>query len=229
MSSNVVATITPDGYVSVQNGPFTKNISIKDFAAAISTLVAEEDQVLDQTSFRYPSSIHSVTKTNQGYTVNLYYPECVKTLRHTSAGRKTMYMPNVMIRVTLKEIQGRTNNFSLGDIYWYATDKDRIALGTDWPRGGSSRDHIWTLPFPNVYGDARMCTGGNRLPSVIYQDWTVLDMLYEDVLCGSPFNNDLGVRSISESMNPSQWFNFLGDHYEQEDTERFPYDKLVNY
>lgn len=229
MSNDVVATITADGFVRVQNGPFQKNISIKDYVTAISTLVAEEDQVLDQTTFRYPSSIHSVTKTNQGYTVNLYYPECVKTLRHTSAGRKTVYMPNVMIRVELREVQGKPNNFSLGNIRWYATDKERVALSTEWPTGGNTRDHIWTLPFPNVYGDARMCTGGNRLPSVIYQDWTVLDMLYNDVLCGSPFNNDLGVRSLEESMSPSQWFTFLGEHYEQEDTERFPYDKLVNY
>ena len=229
MSNEVVATITEEGYVRVQNGALQKNISIKDYVSAISSLVAEEDQVLDQTTFRYPSSIHSVTKTNQGYTVNLYYPEREADVRHTNAGRHTIYMPNVMIRVELREIQGKINEFSLGNIRWYATDKDRVALPTDWPTGANSRDHIWTLPLPNIFRDARMCTGGNQLPSVIYQDWTVLDMLYNDVLIGSPFNNDLQINCLSDSMRPDAWIRHLGAQYQDEESERFPYDLLVNY
>lgn len=230
MSDTVTATISSDGFVEVENGRFKKRISIKDYASVISGLVADEDQSLTESTFRYPSSIHSVTRTNQGYIVNLYFDEREATVRHTSAGRHTIYMPNVMIRVTLREVQGKTGEFSIGAVHWYATDRTRISLPTEWPTGGNTRDHIWTLPLPNMFGDARMCTGGNRLPSVIYYDWTVLDMLYNDVLIGSPFNNDLSICSVEDRPgSPGQWIEHLGEHYLNEETEGFPYSELVNY
>lgn len=223
------ATISSEGYAEVSNGLFNKKVSIKDFASVINSLVAQEDQVVSNSTFRYPGSIHSVTRTNNGYIANLYYDERECEVRHSSGGKKNIYMPNVMIRVELNNISGKPGEFSLGNIRWYGTDKSRTALPTDWPTGSNSRDHIWTLPFPNIFGDARMCTGGNRLPSVIYQDWTVLDMLYHDVLIGSPFNNDLSVPCISVNMSGAAWINHLHNHWKDEESERFPYDQLINY
>ena len=221
--------ITSEGYAEVSNGLFRKKISIKDFSSVINSLVAQEDQVISNATFRYPSSLHSVTRTNQGYIANLYYTEREAEVRHTSAGKKMIYMPNVMIRVDLRNVAGKPGEFSLGSIHWFGTDKTPSSLTTDWPTGGNTRDHIWTLPLPNMFDDARMCTGGNRLPSVIYQDWTVLDMLYYDVLLNSPFNNDLSVRSLASSYSPTQWLNVLHDHWANEESERFPYDLLTNY
>lgn len=230
MSNNVLqVTVSPEGWVGVSSGDITKKISIKDFSSVINSLVAQEDQTIANASIRYPSSVHSVTRTNTGHIVNLYYPECETEVRHTSAGAKMIYMPNVMIRVELRDIAGKPGSYSLGSLYWYATDKSRVALPVDWPTGGSTRDHIWTLPFPNIYGDSRMCTGGNRLPSVIYQDWTVLDMLYYDVLVGSPFNNDLNIPSLSNPVRPGAWIESLNAQWANEDTERFPYELLRNY
>ena len=225
----IVATLSSEGYAEVSNGLFNKKVSLKDFASVINSLIAQEDQVIENSTVRYPSSIHSVTRTNTGHIANLYFPEAEAEVRHTSGGKKTIYMPNVMIRVELREIQGKVGEFSLGSINWYATDKSKTALSTEWPTGGSSRDHIWTLPFPNIFGSASMCTGGNRLPSVIYSDWTILDMLYYDVLIGSPFNNDLSVPSLSDSVGPRSWIDNLHDHWKDEESERFPYDLLVNY
>lgn len=228
-SSSLSAVISSDGYVEVSMGLFRKKISIKDYASVINSLVSQEDQVLTNSTFRYPTSVHSVTRTNSGHVVNLYYEERELELRHASGGKKMVYMPNVMIRVELREVQGKPGEFSIGAVRWFGTDKSRIALPTDWPTGNNTRDHIWTLPLPNIFGDARMCTGGNRLPSVIYQDWTVLDMLYYDVLVSSPFNNDLSVPSIQTSHSGSSWINTLHDHWKDEETERFPYHLLVNY
>lgn len=230
MSNDFIdARISPEGFVEVSNGPLKKRISIKDYASVINSLVAEEDQNIAESTIRYPASIHSVSRTNQGYIVNLYYDEREAEVRHTAAGRHTIYMPNVMIRVELRDVQGKPGEFSLGSIRWFATDKTRIALPTDWPTSSNSRDHIWTLPLPNIFSDARMCTGGNRLPSVIYYDWTVLDMLYNDVLIGSPFNNDLSINCLEDSMRPDAWIRHLAEHYNDEETERFPYELLVNY
>ena len=231
MSSDLLnVSINPDGYVEVSNGLFNKKISIKDFASVVNTLVSQEDQVLSESTFRYPESVHSVTRTNQGYILNLYYKEREADVSHVSlTGPKTIYMPNVMIRVELNNVQGKPNNFSLGNIWWFATDKDRISLPLDWPTGGNTRDHIWTLPLPNMYDSAQMCTGGNQMPSVIYQDWTVLDMLYYDVLIKSSFNNDLDIRSVSSDPEPGTWIQELHDHWVDEESARFPYDRLVNY
>lgn len=229
MSDSVTATVHSDGFVEVANGKFKKKISIKDYVSVLKILVAEEDQDLEGATFRYPSSIHSVTKTASGYIVNLYYDEREAEVRHTSAGKHTIYMPNVMIRVQLNEVQGKTGEFSLGSITWFATDRTRISLPTEWPSGSNSRDHIWTLPLPNIFSDAHMCTGGNRLPSVIYYDWSVLDMLYHDVLIGSPFNNDLSINCTSEHYHPGDWIRYLSDHYKDEESAGFPYSELVNY
>ena len=227
--NTLTATISGDGYAEVSNGILNKKVSLKDFASVINSLISQEDQVITNSTTRYPSSVHSVIRTNQGYVVNLYFPEQEATVTHSGHTPQTIYMPNVMIRVELREIQGKQGEYSLGNINWYATDKNRTALTTDWPTSGNTRDHIWTLPFPNIFGNASMCTGGNRLPSVIYSDWTILDMLYYDVLIGSPFNNDLSVPSIKTSTIARSWINILHNHWKDEDTERFPYDLLTNY
>lgn len=225
--------INPEGFVKVSNGLFNKNISIKDFSSVVSSMLSELNEDPSGVSFRYPSSIHSVTKVSGGYFVNLYYEGKEADIIHNSLrGPKTIYLPNVMIRVELRDIKGKPGSFSLGDIYWYATDKSRIALPTEWPKGGCSQNHIWTLPLPNIYSNAKMCTGGNRLPSVVYQDWTVLDMLYNDVLIKSAFNNDLNINGLartSGTTTPSEWVQELHAHWKNKDTSEFPYDKLINY
>lgn len=229
MSDKLEVQINSEGYVEIKSGKFTKKISIGDFASVINTLVAQEDQVIVDSTFRYPESVHSVTRTTTGYIVNLYYSEREADLQVAGSSPKRVYMPNVMVRLELREVAGNPGAFSIGSIRWFCTDKSRASLGTSWPTGGSSLDHIWTLPMPNIYHHASMCTGGNRLPSVIYADWTVLDMLYNDVLIGSPFNNDLGVQSTQLRHTASSWINTLHEHWKDEESERFPYELLTNY
>lgn len=227
--SSITAEVSSEGYARISNGKIRKTITLKDYVRVLNSLLGEESASFERSTIRYPSSVHSVSTTARGYTVNLYYPETEKELNHTRAGKGMSYVPNIMIKVDLIRNDGKTDEYSLGAIRWYCTDKSRVSLGTEWPTGGSSTGHIWTLPFPNVYGDARMCTGGNRLPSVIYNDWTVLDMLYNDVLCGSQFNNDLGLNSVSDYNEGTDWFRYLFDYYKRDDTTRFPYEMLHNY
>lgn len=227
--SSIVSTVHAEGYVTVENGGVRKNISLKDYSKVIQSLLSEADQDLESCTWKLPPSIHSFSKTAQGYVINLYYEEREAEMAHTRAGKGMMYIPNVMIRVGLQEVSGKPGEHRFNGINWYATDKSRNSLPTEWPAGGHSSDHIWTLPFPNMWGDARMCTGGNRLPSVIYMDWTVLDMLYNSVFLGSPFNNDLNVPSLAASRAPDVWFRHLLEHYQDEETARFPYELLRNY
>ena len=227
--SNLTATLSTDGYVTVEIGGIRKNISIKDYITVLKSLTVSGNSGVDSSgvSTRYPVSVHSVTDTSFGKVVNLYYPECQRTLTHVGVGSKDIYLPNIMIRVELREISGKTNEFAFGNIRWYATDKSRSMLGTEWPEGYSDSSHIWTLPLPNVFNDSRMCLGQNRLPSVIYLDWTVLDMLYTDVLIGSPFNNDLSIPTAASTSDSEDWFKKLAKHTETSDS--FPYHLLRNY
>lgn len=222
------ATIHSAGYVSVETGSISRNISIKDYLNLVNKAVSEGDHDVESISFKYPQSIHSVTNTASGYIVNLYYEETEAKMTHASAGSFDMYIPNVMVSVHLLKTSD-SRGFSIRHVYWFATDKSRQELGTQWPAGHSSLDHIWTLPFPNMYSDSHMCMGRNQVPSVIYYDWTVLDMLYRDVFLGSAFNNDLSVPSNTISSVGNVWMRHLGEHYKDEETSRFPYEQLVNY
>lgn len=229
-SGEFTATVHSEGYVSISNGDFRKKITLGDYSRVIGTLVDETDQDLTGTTIRYPSSIHSSSKTNTGYVVNLYFPGKPATLRHSNGRSYSIMLPNVMIRVTLNEIKSKRGEFSLGDIKWFATDKPAISLDTAWPSGPNSSDHIWTLPLPNIYSNGSMCTGGNRLPSVIYLDWTILDTLYHDLLLGSPFNNDLSIHNTpSAYRRGSEWLAKLQEVYQDEEHGNFPYELLTNY
>lgn len=230
MSNSINAKINNNGSVTVSNGITAKNISLKDYLGELRNLLDDQDeQDLTGKTFKFPSSIHSMSSNSSGYIINLYYPAREADLTHTTAGTRTVYMPNVMIKVNLRKVSGSEDSYSLGDIFWYATDRERVSLPSEWPSGECTQNHIWTLPLPNIFSGATMCTGHNVLPSVVYNDWTVLDMLYYDVLLGSPFNNDLSLRSVSGGHSPGGWITYLGDWHDREDTDSFPYHELINY
>lgn len=227
--SNIEAVINQQGYVTVKQGDMQKNISFKDFL----NVLAQMDESIQSDStvnfIKYPTSVHSVAKTQRGYLMTMYFPETEADLVAYDT-TYTTYIPNVIIQVELMRIQGQDGSFAIGTLRWYATDKTRGELRHDWQP--SSTNHIWTLPFPNMYSNASMCIGGNVLPSVIYSDWTVLDMLYTDVFLGSAFNNDLSIHSLNSSysgIDPDDWLSSLENYYNEEDTTRFPYERLRDY
>ena len=218
--SEFTATLSLDGYAEIKDGPFIRRISIQDYLSVITILAGEKESVSEGLAFRYPSSIHSVKENLDGYTLVMYYSERVVELSHIS-GRFTVPMPNVLIKVPLIEVNGQKGVYAIGQVKWFATDLSPSEVPLSLPDTGSTRDHIWTLPMPNMYSSAEMCYGDNRLPSVIYTDWSTLTMMYEDVFLGSPFNNDLTIPNLDYSG--IEWLRHL------DGLEEFPYNELPNY
>lgn len=227
MSNSFTSTIHEEGYVTISQGGVNKNISIQDYMKGLANICSNlENQDSSPESFRLPDSIHSFSRTSAGYTINLYYPSAPADILYDGiSGRTRIMLPNIMIRIKLQNILDKPGSYCFGNIKWFATDKLPSQLPVEWPDGPRERDHIWALPLPNIYNDGNMCTGGNVLPSVIYSDWTILHMLYTDVLIKSQFNSDLGIPNINTSAR--SWITKLGEEYVK-NPESFPYGLLTN-
>lgn len=226
MSNHVQSTIHADGYVTIKMGDVSKNISVEDYIKCLASLNKNLGGAAGSSeSYRLPKGIHSFSKVSDGYVVNLYYPSVPAVIDLENYGKRTIRMPNVMIRVPLQNIVSSPGSFCLGKIKWYATPKSSTELPIEWPEGPTYDQLIHALPMPNMYSSGQMCTGKNVLPSVIYSDWSVLDMLYHDVLLGSKFNSDLNVPGVNGITSPSTWIKKLESIY-KEDPEAFPYELL---
>jgi hypothetical protein len=72
-----------------------------------------------------------------------------------------------------------------------------------------------------------MCYGGNSMPSH-FQDNNLQGLnWYYQFLFESPFNNDLGLRSLKEEVVAQDWFKTL--ETAAKNNEPFPYEKLRGY
>lgn len=230
MSSHIDARIHAEGYVSISNeAGANKNISIPDFLRKINQLEQENGNQAQEVgeAYTYPSSIHSVQRTTDGFIVSLYFNEREANIRHSYGESYLITVPNVMIRLELRKVNGE-ERYSIVDARFYATDKNRISLPTVFPSEPRSQEHIWALPFPNMYSGGNMCYGGNSMPSVIYRDWTVLDSVYQTLIIDASCNNDLNVPSVNDGPSDGDdWLQVLADHHERGDG--FPYTRLYNY
>jgi len=216
--SSIEATIHSDGYVTVNTNQGRKNISIADYLTGLREFqsrylgeVEESDTITD--SFVMPNGIHRADRTNFGHRVTLYYPEATHTVSHDNGDNYTIPFPNVVIEV---DLHTNDSGFRFGRIKWYATTRGRLSL----PAHMETDHDIWYLPMPNMFDSGEMCLGSNSLPGVVYNDWSILDMLYNDILVRSKFNNDLSVRETRRDYSGSGWLTELDGH------DSFPYDLL---
>lgn len=208
MSEGLTIQIHPDGYARVVAGAVTKNVSLSD-AAQLLRLAAENDrEEATAQNIVMPSGVHGVKWHSDGSAdVVLYYPTRKVTVRHTNGRNYNVPLPNVILHIKLrKQADGQ---WMIRDSRWKQTPEGRLSIDMD------RLDSYQALAMPNMYSDGRMCYGSNSLPGVIYRDWTILDMLYNDILCNSNFNNDLTVPGAE--CSGSSWLNNL------DGMDEFPY------
>jgi hypothetical protein len=137
----------------------------------------------------------------------------------------TVKTPNIIISHKLEKHNNKQWR-TVGSRF-FCTDKRSGALskGLIWDQNPTNR--VYLSPFPNTYAEGHMCYGGNSMPSH-FQDNNLQGLnWYYQFLFESPFNNDLGLRSLKEEVVAQDWFKTL--ETAAKNNEPFPYEKLRGY
>ena len=237
---NPINVVVGADYVLVPNGlGGTKKIALQEF---IQELNAASEAVGNSNNnnsnersehYVYPASMVALEEGKTTKRLVLYFEERRSNLQHTQSenlfipaggtdkvrGYEDCVIPNTVVVVTLRfqPTKDHRIRWTLSDVRWLATPLSRAEVAAfSNPRVG---DSFSPLPFNNQYENGNMCTGGNTLQSVYYTDFSVAESLYYVTLLGSPFNNDLGLRGVTDSASskPHGWYNYL------QYCDKFPY------
>jgi len=200
----------------------TKSVSLNDFHAALSRLINVEEQGI---TILPPTNCYSITRTTNKLFVGCYYPGRIRNVKFV-ANRDTGKMVDMAIpfpNIIISHVLDRRN----GKYYWeksnyYATAKNPSQVPLEPIKEANPEQHIWALPLSNIYGDGRMCYGGNSLTREFTDNLRGLDWHFA-LLYNSPYNSDLSIPSLGRNhgMTPLSWFTMLSK------LKTFPYEKLT--
>ncbi len=220
-----------DTHVRVPNGLGSwKNVSLKDFQQEIARVAAGEEQTATpKLHFRLPNETVSISHNLHEMDLLMYFPEAKREVRY-STSKFTIPFPATLILVKLKS-NGK-GGWMVESVRWLCTSylEDEVPdLGRlDFtPRQYNNR--LWTLPFPNQYGDGNMCVGRNAYRSLYTNDLRGLNELFHHILIASPFNDDLwhvGSRGLTipgRGDGAKAWFTFLSRQ------ETFPWANMPGF
>lgn len=225
MSAGIPITIF-DTYVRVPNGNGSfKNIAIDDFIEEVKRMKTQGARETPGTAFRFPNEVLSAEVSSNTCNMLLYFPEAMRTVKYQprDTRRSVEYeipFPATIIRIMMKTDANR--RWIVENVRWYATDMTMDEIPNIKGLDMTPSNRIYPLPFPNQYGDGRMCTGANSYRSLYEHDLRGLNELYHGVLVASPFNDDLGVK-INVSLGPRAWFERLSK------LKEFPYKYCNGY
>lgn len=229
---NPINIVVGADYVLVPNGlGGTKKIALQEF---IQELTAASEAAGNSNSnntnersehYTYPASMVALEEGKTIKRIVMYFGERRSDILHTQSenmfipagstdkvrGYEDCVIPNIVVVVTLKLQPTKEHRirWTLSDVRWLATPLSRMEVAAiSNIRVG---DNFSPLPFNNQYENGNMCTGGNTLQSVYYTDFSIAESMYYVTLLGSPFNNDLGLRGVTDSAssNAQGWYNYL--------------------
>lgn len=228
MSGGIQVTIF-NSHVRVPNGIGSyKNITLQDFHQEIGRVVAGSDQVeTPKVALRLPNECVAVRFNQHEVELLMYFEEAKRPIRYREDKPREIPFPATVIRVFLKS-NGK-GGWTVEQVKWLCTDyKEDEVPGLDgkWSdfRPAAMVNHLWTLPFPNQYGDGAMCVGRNSYRSLYStNDLRGLNELYYHILIASPFNDDLWPRGgvLKNPKNVRPWLTELSK------LETFPWHTMV--
>lgn len=227
MSAGTPVTIF-NTHVRVPNGMGSyKNVSLRDFHAEIGRVLAgEAAQETPKIPLRLPNECVAIRYNQHEVELLMYFAEAKRPIRYREDKAKTIPFPATVVHVYLKS-NGK-GGWTVERAKWLCTDytEDEVPGLDKWSdfRPGQMGNHLWTLPFPNQYGDGNMCVGRNSYRSLYAtSDLRGLNELYHHILIGSPFNDDLWPRSgaLKNPPNVRAWLTTLSKE------EKFPWHLMV--
>ena len=223
ISTNDVTVLDAD-----KNFAPIKSISIEDFVSIIKNITTVEKAKAEKeviSGVLPPSNTIFFSQTKDQMCINVYHPGGVRPFRYTdSKSIKEIVVPNIIISFTLKKDK---NDWIMASTYYFCTDLNVGKLPKTFINAIDHSKGIYLMPFTNMYDNGRMCFGDNHMPArYLENNLRGLDYYYK-FLWETPFNNDLGLRAIGNSMGVSDWYNSLGQL--AKDKGEFPYEKLSGY
>lgn len=208
-------------HVTTLSGGVVKSISISDFRNIIVDLVGEASESIPPLGL--PFGCFMIRRSGDMLQLSCYYGETEAEItfdnREVKKQKFKVPLPNIIISFTLKKIG--ENLWQTNMVKYFSTPKSVTQLPDDvFISDIDSKAGIFKLPFPNMYGDNRMCFGGNTMPIRFTNNLRGLDYYYQ-ILTLAPFNVDLGVLGVKGFSSPVTWFAHL------KGLKKFPYDLLT--
>lgn len=201
-----------------------KKITYEDFQAIMSkALDVRVNNSIE--GFSLPSNCFYFAKSGTEIQLSCYYAENVSEIKFGSAKYRVKF-PNTIISHKLQKIAGN-NNWQQRGAKYFVTDHKVSALTKKFIYQVDHPDRVWLFPFPNTYGDGAMCYGGNSMPYQFTSGNLAGLNWYYQFLFESPFNNDLGLRSVSGDPSITGWFNKLVTAAKED--KPFPYEDLRGF
>lgn len=234
--STFSAVFSPEGVtLGAAKGIPARTLSHTNFLKAYQTIFNSkiEEEAIESASVctELPVSVISMSHTKTHLHLVLYYPEKVVPVIQFDARDdgmieyKDVCLPNVLIYVYMKKMAKSPRDdiqYVMENAYYYATDRSPEYIPATFLKDRTSAHHIWKLPLPNIYSSGAMCFGDNSIISNYGHNLKPLNSLYQ-VIYDSPFNNDLSIQSVEESVSCRQWLRTLSR------AETFPYEKLSGF
>ena len=175
-------------HVSTLVNGIPKSISVSDFKSIIHSLSGSEGEDIPPISL--PFGCFMFNRTESSLLLNCYYRETIIDLTFNDRdSKKIKYkvpMPNVIISFSLKKIENGV--WQINQVKYFSTPKTVSQLPDDkFIQNLDAHTGVYRLPFPNMYGDCRMCYGSNSMPMRFNNNLRGLDYYYQ-ILTQTPFN-----------------------------------------
>lgn len=208
-----------DAFVEVEmSHGMKKTLSIHDYVSSLTSTIGVDEKV---TPMFLPSNTYLASHSQTSMIIGCYFAEAKREIQYKPRGAASLkkipiVFPNIVISHQLKRVG---DEWHLKQSQFFATNKSLGELPMEFITKADYSKGIWPVPFTNTYDSGNMCYGGNTMPFVFKDNFRGMDWYYQ-FLYSTPFNDDLGVRSLKKSMSPAAWYDYLGKQ------DKFPYDML---
>lgn len=198
-------------HIEAKVNKLTKTISLANFRDIIDRLLKSS---VSMETMALPYNTMLFARSNSTMQLSCYYPGKKLEIKHMNdsmsrAIKKYLIpVPNIIISHTLRN---EGVHWLVESTRYFATNKTVTALPENTIINSPDPSNgIHIVPFPNFYGDGRMCYGQNTMPLRFTNNLRGLDYFYQ-ILSIAPFNNDLGLNGVSRNTasSPADWFTKL--------------------
>lgn len=231
-----------DAFAEIEVGEkVKKQISIEDLQKILQRAFSQDVAEVPQVGLQLPSNTIFLSTSSKQIKLMTYYSGEIRPMKYDGRlpgerGNNTIHdlkvvTPNIVLAHTLNK-EAVTGDWIIDGVSkYYATDLNVPKLPNEFIARHDHRKRIWRLPMTNIYEEGRMCYGNNSMPARFSKgNLRGLDYYFK-MIWESPFNDDLGVRSLRRSGGEfeyvNQWYKYLSDLAAE--NKPYPYEKLTEW
>ena len=203
-------------------------ISLSSLATTLSELTKVRENITTGSGIKLPFGTYLLRESEKTLCVGMYEEGSTKEIlysgnRNDAAKKYKIPFPNMIVTAQLNKTVKDGHSVwtaTAEDVKFFATPLTPVSLPQFFFFGPNREKQVSALPLPNFYGGNHMCVGHNSVPTIFPLDDVSNLRRYFHILYESPFNDDLSIRGLKESMPPKSWIEYLSKQ------ETFPYDLL---